>query len=471
MTPAGRWWCELAWLGGEDATAGVLLEAGADGNFMTVAAGGAADGATVLRGLTVPGLVNAHSHAFHRALRGRTQRAGAGSFWTWREGMYELAGRLDPDSYRQLATATFAEMVLSGITTVGEFHYLHHDAGGRRYEGDAMGGAIIDAAATAGIRLTLLDTCYLAGGIGRPAEGVQRRFDDGDVDRWAERVERLASTSPNAVPTPSGTASSRMAAPEMVRIGAAIHSVRAVPPAAMVAVAEWARDHHAPLHAHVSEQPAENDDCLAAFGRTPTGLLADQGALGASFTAVHATHLTDDDVHRLGSTGSAVCLCPTTERDLADGIGPAGALRAAGSPICLGSDSQAVIDLWEEARAVELDERLATRRRGTHAGADLLAAATAGGARSLGWDDGGRIAPGVPADFATLRLDGAALAGTLGADGAGAAAAAVFAAGAGEVTDVVIAGRPVVVGGRHLALGPVGPHLARAVARVWEDGR
>lgn len=448
-----RWWCELAWLGGDDATPGVVLEASADGTLDRVDPGGAPGGATVLAGLTVPGLVNAHSHAFHRALRGRTQEASGGSFWTWREGMYGLARRLDPDRYRELAALTFAEMVLSGVTTVGEFHYLHHDPDGRPYRDDAMGEAIVAAAGEAGIRLTLLDTCYLAGGIARPLEGVQRRFSDGDAERWAARVDRLAASANG--PT--------------VRIGAAIHSVRAVPPAALGVVAGWARRHDAPLHAHVSEQPAENDACAAAYGRTPTRLLADHGVLGARFTAVHATHLAADDIDRLGASGSSVCLCPTTERDLADGIGPAAALQAAGSPICLGSDSQAVIDLWEEARAVELDARLATLRRGTHRAPDLLAAATEGGARALGWTDGGRLAEGAPADFCTLRLDGPALAGTLGANGTGAAAAAVFAAGAGEVRDVVVGGRPVVAGGVHLALGPIGPRLARAVRLLWED--
>jgi formiminoglutamate deiminase len=452
----GRWWCELAWLGGADASPGVLLEADGAGLLRRVTAGigrDGAGGADVLAGLTTPGLVNAHSHAFHRGLRGWSQGPAGGSFWTWRERMYELAARLDPDLYRDLAAATFAEMVVSGITTVGEFHYLHHDPEGRPYDHDAMGEAVLDAAATAGIRLTLLDACYLAGGIGRPVDGVQRRFDDADGARWAARVEQLASSPAAGAPT--------------VRIGAAIHSVRAVPGAAVAVLADWARHHEAPLHAHVSEQPAENDECLAAYGRTPTGWLADHGVLGPRFTAVHATHLTEADVGLLGAARSSICLCPTTERDLADGIGPAAALRQAGSPLCLGSDSHAVIDLWEEARAVELDERLATGRRGTHAAAELLGGATAGGADALGWAGGGRLAVGAPADFCTLRLDGVALAGTLGADGSGAAAAAVFAARAGEVGDVVVAGRRIVAGGEHVRLGPVGPHLQRAIRRAW----
>jgi formiminoglutamate deiminase len=459
-TVAGRWWCELAWLGGADAVAAVALDVDAGGILRAVTPGTARPGAgeaVVLRGLTLPGLVNAHSHAFHRALRGWTQGADRGSFWTWRERMYAVARRLDPDSYRALAAATFAEMALSGITTVGEFHYLHHDAQGRPYRHDAMGEAVIAAASDAGVRITLLDTCYLTGGIGQPVSEVQRRFRDPGADGWVARVERLAASPAACAPT--------------VRIGAAVHSVRAVPPASIAAVANWARHHDAPLHAHLSEQPAENDACEAAYGRSPTRLLADYGALGPRFTAVHATHLADDDIAALGGSRSSICMCPTTERDLADGIGPAAALRAAGSPICLGSDSHAVIDLWEEARAVELDERLATGRRGTHAAADLLVDATAGGAESLGWSGGGRLVAGAPADLCTLRLDGPALAGTLGADGTGAAAAAVFAGRSGEVNDVVVAGRRIVADGVHIRLGSVGPRLEAAISVLWEEHR
>ncbi|HLI00404.1 MAG TPA: formimidoylglutamate deiminase, partial [Acidimicrobiales bacterium] len=423
--PGGRWWCQLAWLGGADATAGVLLEAGPDGRLSAVTPGvdrlaAARAGAVILGGLTLPGLVNAHSHAFHRALRAWTQ-IGDGTFWTWRERMYAVAARLDPDRYRQLATAVYAEMARAGITTVGEFHYLHHQPDGRPYPaGDEMADALMSAAETAGVRLTLLDTCYLTGGIGRPLEGAQRRFSDGDADRWAARVERLR-------PTPT------------VRIGAAVHSVRAVPPASIATVAGWARHRGTVLHAHVSEQPAENDACQAAYGKTPTRHLADLGAAGAGFVAVHATHLQPDDIALLGSTGAGVCLCPTTERDLADGIGPAAGLAGAGAVLSLGSDSHAVIDLLEEARAVELDERLATGRRGGHPPARLLAAATAGGATALGWDDAGALAAGRHADFCTLDTGSVRLAATLGPSGEGAAAAAVFAAGAADVTDVVVA--------------------------------
>ena len=355
-----RLWCQWAWLGGDTAQAGVVLDVDGDRLVGVEVVGPPPAGIEQLRGLTLPGLVNAHSHAFHRALRSRTQ-AGRGTFWTWRDQMYRLAATLTPESYGRLAAATFAEMAEAGITTVGEFHYLHHQPGGRPYADDnEMGEAIRAAADEAGVRLTLLDTCYLHGGIGAEPNEVQQRFADASAEAWAERVATMAD----------GPA---------VRVGAAVHSVRAVAPEEMAVVRQWCDERDLAVHAHVSEQPAENDDCRAAYGATPVEVFGGAGLLGERFTAVHATHLTDGDISALG--GSHVCFCPTTERDLADGIGPAAALTAAGAGLCLGSDSHAVIDLFEEARAVELDARLATGERGHLPAAALLTAATAGGAR------------------------------------------------------------------------------------------
>jgi formiminoglutamate deiminase len=229
-----------------------------------------------------------------------------------------------------------------------------------------------------------------------------------------------------------------------MRVGAAIHSVRAVDPDSARVVAAWADSRGAPLHAHVSEQPAENEACIAAHGVTPTRLLADAGAMTERFTAIHATHLTDDDVRLVAA--STVCLCPTTERDLADGIGRAKRLRAAGASLALGSDSHAVIDLLEEARAVELDERLATQVRGSHSAADLLNAATSGGYRSIGWPDGGRIEAGALADLATVSFKSVRLAGTTSET---ALESVVFAATAADVTHVIAGGRFIVRGGVH----------------------
>jgi formiminoglutamate deiminase len=425
-----RFWCELAWTG-ERVEAGLLVESD-DGRISGVTPDVAAPPteATRLVGFVIPGFANAHSHAFQRALRGRAQ-SERGTFWTWRERMYTLAEALDPDSYLELATATFGEMALAGITTVGEFHYLHHDRGGAAYsDPNATGKALIRAAETAGVRITLIDACYLHGGIGVEPEGVQRRFADGDADAWAQRVSELEE---------SGGA----------RIGAAIHSVRAVDPASAATVAAWADDRQRPLHAHVSEQPAENDACLEAYGATPTALLDDAGALGERFVAVHATHLAGSDFELLGAAGATCCLCPTTERDLADGIGRARLLADAGANLALGSDSNAIIDSFEEARAVELDERLAAGERARHSPAGLLRAATASGHACLGWRDAGRIEQGSHCDLVAVGLDGVRLAGL---DRSDPVPAVVFAATAADVTDVVVGGRRIVADGRHLSI-------------------
>jgi formiminoglutamate deiminase len=444
-----RWYTELAWLGGARETVDehVLITTAGD---RVVAVEPGRDqpppDARRLPGLVLPALANAHSHAFHRALRGRAQ-GGAGDFWSWRERMYALAERIEPDTYLALARAAYAEMALAGIAAVGEFHYLHHPPGGGRYaDPNAMGQALLEAAAEAGLRITLLDTCYLRADVdGRPLEGVQRRFGDGDAAAWAGRVDALA-------PRSGGGA----------LVGAAIHSVRAVPPPAMAEVAAWAAERRVPLHLHLSEQPRENQACLAATGRTPAALAAEQGVLGRDTTVVHATHPAPGDVELLGAAGTTACLCPTTERDLADGIGPARRLAEAGCPLALGSDSHAVVDLFEEARAVELDERLATGRRGHHRPADLLRAATGGGMRCLGWD-AGAIEPGRLADLVALRLDSPRLAG---APREHLLAAAVFAATAADVTELVVGGRQVVAGGRHLLVEDVPTALWAAVAAV-----
>jgi formiminoglutamate deiminase len=400
-------------------------------------------GATTLPGLTIPGLANAHSHAFQRALRGRAQ-AGTGDFWTWRRQMYEIAEEIDPELYLALARATFAEMALAGITAVGEFHYLHHGPEGAGYsDPNAIGRALIDAARQAGIRLTLLDTCYLQAGIGRDPEGVQLRFSDGSAEAWAERVGELEAGP--------GT-----------RIGAAIHSVRAVDRDAAALVAAFAAERSWPLHAHVSEQPAENEECASAYGMTPTALLAEAGALSERFTAVHATHLDEADFALLGNGGCGVCLCPTTERDLADGVGPARRLADAGARLSVGSDSQASIDLFEEARAVELDERLESGVRGRHSAAELLRAATAGGHTSIGWPEAGRIAPGALADLVTVDLAGVRMAGT-SADHA--IESLVFASGAADVRDVIVGGGLIVREGAHLKINAAA-ELAAAIGML-----
>ncbi|HYO36500.1 MAG TPA: formimidoylglutamate deiminase, partial [Geodermatophilus sp.] len=282
--PVTTFFADHAWLGGDRADADVLIEV--DGERIAALRAGSErpPGAVHLRGLTLPGLVNGHSHAFHRALRGRTHRAG-GTFWTWREDVYAVATALTPDSCHALARAAYAEMALAGITCVGEFHYLHHGPGGVPYaDANVVGEALLAAADDAGIRITLLDTCYLSGGFGRALQGPQLRFGDVDAAAWADRASRLRSTA-------------------RARIGAAVHSVRAVPADELGTVAAWAEQRRTPLHVHLSEQRAENEACLAAHGCTPAQLLAEHGALGPRSTAVHATHLTDADTSLLGRSG------------------------------------------------------------------------------------------------------------------------------------------------------------------------
>ena len=434
--------CELAWLGGDLVERDVLIDVVGDRVASVRTGVEPPSGSLRLAGLTLPGFANAHSHAFHRVLRGRTQ-VGVGSFWTWREQMYAAASRLDPDSYFRLARAVYGEMVLAGITCVGEFHYLHHGPNGVAYDNaNAMGEALIGAASDAGLRITLLDTCYLRGGFDTALDGVQQRFGDLDVVSWAARASALDSLA--SVTT---------------RIGAAVHSVRAVAPADIEIVAAWSESRGAPLHAHVSEQPAENDHCVAAHGATPVGVFADRGALGERFSAVHATHLTVTDIAQLGESRCTVCFCPTTERDLADGIGPSTALRASGARLSLGTDSHAVIDMFEEARAVELNERLASRVRGAHDARSLLRAATLQGHASLGWHDAGSIVAGGLADFVTVALDSRRMAG---ARQEHALESAVFAASAADVRTVVVGGRRVVDDFRHCAID-VGAELDAAI--------
>jgi formiminoglutamate deiminase len=308
-----------------------------------------------------------------------------------------------------------------------------------------MAEALRQAAAEAGIRLTLLDTCYLAGGLGSgghlPLDEVQLRFSDGDLTSWQARVKALAPS-------------------EGMRVGAAIHSVRAVPREYLKGVRDLATDEPGegwPLHLHLSEQPAENDACLAYYGMTPAELLAAEGVLSARTTAVHATHLSGHDIALLGDSRTTACFCPTTEQDLADGIGPARALRDAGCPLSLGSDQHATIDLLGEARAMEAHERLASRHRGRFTPADLMQAMT--GHACIGWPDAGRIEVGQRADLVAVRTDSPRTAGS-------APGQLMLCATAADVHTVVIDGDFVVQDGRH-RLGDVGALLHSAITPLW----
>ena len=400
-----------------------------DSGLITDLVAGEPSEGTAIKGVLAPPFVNGHSHAFHRALRGKSHRQG-GDFWSWRDLMYRVAGELYPETYRRLAAGVFAEMLGAGITAVGEFHYLHHAAGGERYtDANAMALALVKAANDAGIRLTLIDTCYLSSDVaGSPLRPEQDRFSDGSVEAWADRVRALADA---------------IADEPNVRLGVAAHSVRAVPAKDLPAVRALADELDVPIHVHVSEQPAENEACLAEHGITPVDLLVETGVLGPMSTAVHATHLTERDVELLAASGAGVCLCPTTERDLADGLGPAEELAASGIPLSLGTDSNAVVDMFEEARGVELHDRLRTGRRGVHKPSALLEAATSGGASAIGWPEIGALEIGSASDFVVLDPGSFALAGADTLDGL------LFSATRNDVTDVYVGGTQTVAHRRH----------------------
>jgi formiminoglutamate deiminase len=458
------WLAELAWLPGRGVCEDVLIEAEGD-RFTAVTQGRQSVGdipaelrpvLTRLPGLTLPGMANAHSHAFHRALRGATEQDG-GTFWDWRDRMYQVAAGLDPDSYLELARAVYGEMALAGITCAGEFHYLHHGPDGHPYaDPNEMGRALIAAARQAGIRITLLDTCYLSGGLGldgrpEPLAGTQLRFSDGDGEAWAARASALGADEHGGLGP-------------LARVGAAIHSVRAVPLSQMHPVIAWAQHWGAPLHAHLSEQRAENQASLAAYRRTPAEVLYDAGALGPRATVVHASHLASHDIDLLGGSRTFACLCPTTEADLADGTGPARALADAGCTLTVGSDSHAVIDLFEEARQIEYSERTASGERGHFRAGELVRAATTDGHASLGWPDAGEIAPGAIADLVTVALDSSPR--LAGATRKTALSSVVFAGSAADVRHVVAGGEDLVADGRHLLIENVPAALAAAVRRV-----
>jgi len=372
LNGSGAWHAEQAWLGRRAENVLIQVE---DGRIKTIEDDTfAPPDAVVLKGWTVPGLANVHSHAFQRLLRGEIE-SGAGDFWEWRDRMYRFT-EWEPADYFNHARLVFREMLEAGITAVGEFHYLHG-------HGNELGEALIDAAREEGIRITLIDACYLRAGLdGRPLEAEQLSFSDGDADSWARRVDELSDA-------------------DGVRIGAAIHSVRAVDAESMRVVATYARERKAPLHIHLAEQPAEVEECLEVERCTPAELLEREGILGPDLTAIHAIHVNEGDVAILGQNQVSICACPTTERDLGDRVGPLRALASAGCPLNLGSDSNAVIDILEDARALELDQRRALGRRVLHQPADLLRAATADGMRSLGWD-AGELKVGMLADFITL---------------------------------------------------------------------
>jgi formimidoylglutamate deiminase len=348
----------------------------------------------------LPGFVNTHSHVFQRTLRGHTHRplSKQDSFWTWRQAMYAEAQRLNPDSLYKLALRTYGEMLAAGYTSVGEFHYVHHQPGGQPYPNpNAMSEAILEAGREAGIRVVLLMTAYAQAGFNQPPEEIQRRFCDASVEAYLERVEPL-----------------RIAG---VPIGVAPHSVRTVPEQWFRAIATYSQAHHLPLHVHADEQMAEIEQCQAAFGCTPIELLERFGALGPQTTIVHATHANETEIALLAQYGCTVCVCPTTEGDLGDGIAPYAELLTAKIPLAIGSDSNTRLDPIEELRWAEYSARMRYQRRRVlvadelaSPGPSLLDYGTRRGGTALGLE-AGVIAPGMFADFVAVDLNHPMLAG------------------------------------------------------------
>jgi formiminoglutamate deiminase len=325
--------------------------------------------------IVIPGFATAHSHAFQRALRGRTQRKGnvAGSFWSWRGLMYELAGKLDPDDMFNISRFAFVELAMSGVTAVGEFHYLHHTADGTPYDDrTVLADMVIQAARDAGLRITLIRTAYFRAGYKKTLEPVQKRFCDPSVEQVLRDVESLVQ---------------RYADDPLVCIGVAAHSIRAVPIEQVVELANFARNQSLPFHMHVAEQQREVEECQQEYGVRPVELLAEHGILNPNFVVIHATHLNDEEIKALGEANAFVCLCRTTERDLGDGLPRTADLIQAGAKICVGVDSHANSDAFEEIRAVELDERSRTKTRHVAAEAPkLLEMATLHGLQAIGME-------------------------------------------------------------------------------------
>lgn len=395
--------------------------------------------------LLMPGLVNAHSHAFQRGFRGHVQWAdGDDDFWSWRDAMYALANRLDPDGVEAVSRLAFLEMAEAGFTTVGEFHYLHHAPDGARYaDPDALARRVVAAARAVGLRICLLRTVYAAAGIGVPLRADQRRFGDLRPEEPLAAVGRLRAD--NADP--------------LVSFGLAPHSVRAAPLAWLPEYASF----DGPIHAHVAEQPAEVNACHAATGRSPVQVFADAGLVDARFTAVHLNHPSPGDVERLAAAQATVCACPSTELDLGDGWLPLDARRTL--RVAVGTDSHARIDPFAEIRAVELDGRgQAGRRnvlspRGDRHGlaARLLRSGARAGARALDLALG-ELLPGRGADFVAINLDRAA------ADGVPPLEAAAFVATPEWVSHSFVGGAPVIVDGRHPRRDEIRAAARRALA-------
>jgi formimidoylglutamate deiminase len=420
------------------------------------------------RRFAIPGLVNGHSHTFQRAIRGRTEfrtTAEPDTFWTWREKMYSTATRLEPEEIYETARMAFLEMVLSGITTVGEFQYLHHQADGAPYsDRNLLAKLIIQAARDVGIRIALLRTAYSRAGFEKPSNPGQRRFITSGSDDFIQDTDVLSGWV------------QREGLNNLVSIGVAPHSLRAVPIEYVRAVADYASGRAIPLHMHVAEQPAEIEQCRAEYGRSPVELLHQEEILSERFTAIHAIHISEAESRLLANSKSTVCACPTSERNLADGAVPAQWLLQSGGRISLGSDSQIQIDLLEDARLLEYHlrmmrlERVVLASKGGHDLTQrLFAMTTKEGAHSLCLPVG-ELAIGRPADFVSIDLDDPSVAG---GEREFLLEQLLFAAERTAVREVFVQGKAIVQQGRHASEADIVDQFVKVQRRLWrrEDKR
>lgn len=434
----------------------------------------------------LPGMVNAHSHAFQRVIRGKTEYRTSGqrdSFWTWREMMYSAATRLTPEDVYDASRMAFLEMALSGISAVGEFHYLHHAPDGMPYDDpNLLAKEVMRAASEVGLRIALLRVAYARSGFQAEPNPKQARFIESDTDVYLKNLESLMldlksakspSVSDGHQPNhalPHGRAS------EMAWVGVAPHSVRAVPLDYLREVIGYANQHDLKIHMHVAEQPAEVSACVEEYRRTPTSLLETEGLLSDRFTAVHAIHITPKRIPGLAQAGAMVCACPTTERNLGDGVVPAAEYFKNNVPICLGTDSQVQINLLEDARELESHLRLQKLERAVldseqqlpgprsqSLAALLFNCATINGARSLGVP-GGSLEVGEPADFFTVDMDDPSIAGASADD---LLPAIVFSLSRTAVREVVVGGKPIVSEGQHLIQEDVVERFNGLQKRLW----
>jgi len=413
----------------------------------------------------LPGMVNAHSHAFQRVLRGRTEYRTSNqqdSFWTWREMMYSAATRLAPEDVYDASRMAFLEMALSGITAVGEFHYLHHAPDGSAYDDpNLLAKEVVRAAGDVGLRIALLRVAYARSGFQADPNPQQVRFIEKDPQTYLKSLERLSSDV--------GSSSTAW-------VGVAPHSVRAVPLDYLREVISYANKEELKVHMHVAEQPAEVSACVEEYGRTPVALLDSEGLLSERFTAVHAIHVTPKAIPAMARARAIVCACPTTERNLGDGVVPVDEYFRKDVAVSLGTDSHAQIDLLEDARELEYHLRLQKLERAVlgfesqvssfksqSLAMKLFDCATISGARSIG-APGGVLEPGRPADFFTVDLNDPSIAG---ASTENLLSSIVFSASRAAIREVVIGGKPVVSEGRHLVQEEVTERFNELQKRLW----